>query len=82
MEHIPTEFTALAVDRILSAGRDAFFSISFEPDHFGSFLRQPLHLTVRPFEWWLGLMGEVGTVLDARDLMGEGIFHVKRRGLA
>lgn len=78
MEHLPTEYVALAVARILEAAPKAFFSISFNPDGFGAFIQDTLHLTVRPFEWWLEVFNEVGTVLEARDLLGEGVFYVGR----
>lgn len=81
MEHIPTEFTALAISEILKTVHDdgrAFFSISFGPDNCGQFIGEPLHLTVKPFTWWCNLIREVGTLHDARDLIGDGVFLVGR----
>lgn len=78
MEHIPTAFTALTVDRILGDTGSAFFSVSFVPDNFGDWLGEPLHLTVQSFVWWRDLFAELGDVRVARDLIGEGIFHVVR----
>jgi len=77
MEHIPTEFTMLCVTNMLRACKQVFFSISFQPDHFGAHIGEPLHLTVKPFAWWRDALREVGTVVDARDLLGEGVFVVK-----
>ncbi len=78
MEHIPPEFTMLAVRNALASCKaGVFFSISFSHDSFGVYLRQPLHLTVEPFAWWKDRLGEVGTVIEARDLLGEGVFYVK-----
>lgn len=79
MEHIPTEYVALSVDRILASATKAFFSISFLPDSFGTYIGEPLHLTVRPFRWWCEMFTEIGKLHDARDLMGEGVFYVGRR---
>lgn len=78
MEHIPTEFTALSVSEILRTCGRAFFSIAFTEDGFGDFIGQPLHLTVKPFSWWRDLMGELGTIEDARDQMGSGVFLVRK----
>lgn len=76
MEHIPTEFTALAVSEIVRVCNNSFFSISFTNDHFGEFIGEPLHLTVKPFTWWRDMLREVGTVYEARDLLGDGVFYV------
>jgi len=78
MEHIPTEFVGLAIERILQVAPKAFFSISFTEDHFGDFVGEALHLTVKPFVWWRDLLRELGIVHEARDLMGEGVFYVAR----
>lgn len=78
MEHIPTEFVGLCIERILSATRASFFSIAFTPDNFGNFVGEDLHLTVRPFTWWRDVFRELGMLDDARDLLGEGMFFVRR----
>ena len=79
MEHLPTEFVALTVVSILRAAPAAFLSISFNPDEFGpALLGKSLHLTVRPFLWWRDMLREVCQVEEARDLMGDGIFYVRR----
>ena len=76
MEHIPTEFTALSVQKILQACGHAFFSISFVPDVMGALVGEPLHLTVKPFMWWVDLLRECGSLHEARDMIGEGVFYV------
>ena len=53
MEHIPTEKVGLVLDKIRSCVPKCFFAISFVPDAFGETIGRPLHLTVRPKEWWL-----------------------------
>ncbi len=79
MEHIPPQFTMLVAARIIQcAKKGAFFSISFAPDFFGKFVGAPLHLTVKPFTWWRDSLRELGTVVHAIDLMGEGLFYVER----
>lgn len=76
MEHLPTQFVGLAVQRMLEAADRLFLSISFQQDVHGDALRDRLHLTVKPFAWWRDTLAELGTVLDARDLIGEGVFLV------
>lgn len=80
MEHIPTEYTALAIKNMLSKCANVFLNISFLPDHFGpAILGRPLHLTVRPFEWWRDMLSEVSVVREARDLIGQGVFYVSKQ---
>lgn len=76
MEHIPPEYTMLVIDRIMSNCRQAFFHICFVPDGFGKIVGQPLHLTVMPHEWWRSHLSEFGTVVECRDLMSNGVYHV------
>ncbi len=78
MEHIPVEYTMLVLDRIMSNCRSSFFYICFIPDVFGKFIGQPLHMTVMPFEWWKDRLGEFGKVVECRDLMKHGVYHVAR----
>ena len=78
MEHIPPEYTMLTLDRIMSHCEQAFFHICLIPDGFGKVIGQPLHLTVMPFEWWRDRLGEFGTVVECRDLMANGVYHVVR----
>jgi hypothetical protein len=75
MEHLPKEFTMLAASNMIEQCMSVFFSISFEPDHFGG---GALHLTVENFTWWRDRFREIGTVLEARDMVGEGVFLVER----
>lgn len=78
MEHIPTEYVMLTLDRIASACRTTWFSIALRPDVFGAAIGQPLHLTVRDFEWWRDHLKDVGTVQEARDICGDGIYVVTK----
>lgn len=78
MEHIPPEYTMLVTDRILSACRTTWFQIALLPDSHGELIGQSLHLTVRPFNWWLDRLGSIGNVVDARDLCGRALYVVKR----
>lgn len=78
MEHIPIEYTMLVLDRIMSNCRSVFFHICLVPDGFGKVIGQPLHLTVMPFEWWRDKLGEFGKVVECRDLMANGVYHVAR----
>lgn len=80
LEHIPTEWTMLAVARMLEVSRrGCFFSIAFVPDNYGAFLGTSLHQTVESFVWWKTRLQEVGHVVEARDLLTSGLFLVKPR---
>lgn len=79
LEHVPPEYTMLVVDRIMSACRGvSWLRIALRPDEFGKLIGQPLHLTVRPFDWWLIRLATIGKVMDARDLCGVGLYVVTR----
>lgn len=73
MEHIPPE----KVDAVLTGiaanvKQGAFFNISFEPDDFGSrLIGSPLHLTVRPSEWWAE---SLSCHFPGVQLGGDGVF--------
>ena len=79
MEHIPPEFSMLAVHNMLEGCGAVFFSISFTKDYFGRFVGEPLHMNVQLFTWWRDRLATLGDVVEARDLLGEGIFYVRRR---
>lgn len=78
MEHIPTEYTMLVIDRIVSNCRTSWFQIALVPDVFGAAIGQPLHLTVKPFSWWLERLKGAGKVVDARDLCETALFVVEK----
>src|SRR6266566_1942148 len=79
MEHIPTEYTMLVISRIVSVCRTTWFQIALEPDQFGAAIGQPLHLTVKPFGWWLERLKLAGNVIDARDLCGQALYIVEKK---
>ena len=78
MEHIPPELTGLCISNILRICEKAFFSVSFVPDVMGAKIGETLHLTVKPYLWWLDLFRELGTVIEARDLLTDGVFYVSK----
>ncbi len=77
MEHIPVEATMLTIMQIMDQCDDCFFQICTLPDEFGKAIGEPLHVTVMPFTWWRDGLGEIGEVVDARDFMHAGVFHVR-----
>ena len=79
MEHIPPEYTMLVLANVIDACESVFFSISFQNDIFGKFVGEPLHLTIMPYVWWRDRLAEFGELVEARDLLGEGVFYVRGR---
>ena len=77
LEHIPTEYVGLVLHRIRIQCAQAFLSIGLTDDAFGKVIRDELHLTVKPFDWWRDFLKEFGEVEDARDLGVTGMYHVK-----
>lgn len=75
MEHIPTEFVMLSLSRLCQrAKKGAFFTISLQPDQFGVYIGEPLHLTVQPYVWWRERIKDVATMREQRDFLATGIF--------
>ncbi len=77
MEHIPSEYVMLTLERIREVCGHAFFSIAHLPDSCGEMIGETLHLTVQPFEWWRDRLADIGEVLHGRDMMGESLFYVR-----
>jgi SAM-dependent methyltransferase len=78
MEHLPTEYTMLSLDRIIKACRVSWFQIAHCHDTYGQLIGSPLHLTVQPFAWWRDRIAALGNLVEARDLCGSGLFVVQR----
>ena len=77
LEHLPREFTMLAVQALLSVTRrGAFFTIGLTPDSYGVWVGRPLHETVESFVWWRDRLREFGTLQDARDLGSSGLYYL------
>ena len=56
MEHIPEEDVDAVLTNILQNSLHVFFQISTVEDHFGHAIDEigdHLHLTVKPYTWWL-----------------------------
>lgn len=78
MEHVPTAFTMLVAQNLLSIARcGVFFSICLTPDEFGAFIGKPLHQTVQSFVWWRESLRELGHVRECRDLGLTGLYLVE-----
>lgn len=80
LEHVPMQFTLLAVEQLLRVvDRAVFLSIALVPDSLGVLVGKRLHQTVQPFTWWRDSLREIGVVEEARDLIQAGIFLVRPR---
>lgn len=53
MEHIPTHDVPRVLGNVLRSAQHVFFQISCVDDSCGVLIGHPLHLTVKPYEWWL-----------------------------
>lgn len=77
LEHIPTEYTMFSIARMLEACSTLWLQICFREDNFGQVIDQPLHLTVKPYSWWLLRLSTTAQVVEARDLCNDGLFILK-----
>jgi hypothetical protein len=60
MEHIPPDDVVTVIRNIMGSARSVFFQISTVKDSWGEIISHPLHLTVRPHEWWLNVFQDLG----------------------
>lgn len=80
LEHLPPEFTMLAIHRLLEVtGRGLFLSVGLDLDTWGAWMGTHLHQTIRPYTWWRDNLQELGDVVDARDLFVGATFLVRPR---
>lgn len=52
MEHIPPDDVSTVIANIMNSADKVFFQISTIDDVMGAAINEPLHLTVKPYEWW------------------------------
>lgn len=81
LEHLPVEYTMLAIHNLLNQCRGMFLSICFQDEAFSEIIGDKLHLTIMPFRWWRDSLRQIGNVVEARDLspanrLKEGVFYV------
>lgn len=58
LEHIPESDVDKVLDNCLVACQHTFFQISTVDDVMGGLVGHPLHLTVKPYAWWLKKFNE------------------------
>jgi hypothetical protein len=79
IEHIPPDKTDLAIKNIMGSARKVFFQISTVHDRCGVTIKQELHLTVHPVDWWLDCFSRMGyTVEWSQKTEDSGMFLVTR----
>lgn len=78
MEHIPTEDVPLVMKNILQAAQHVFFQISCVDDTMGASIGETLHMTVKPYKWWLDLFKQFDCVIHwSQDVGGQyALFYV------
>jgi 2-polyprenyl-3-methyl-5-hydroxy-6-metoxy-1,4-benzoquinol methylase len=79
LEHLPQQFTMLAVEQMLRVStQGVFLTIATQPDVFGVWLGKTFHQTVQHFSWWRDSLRELGEVTEARDMIYDALFVVRR----
>jgi SAM-dependent methyltransferase len=78
LEHIPPEYTMLCLDRIIKNCRISWLQIALVEDGMGDSIGEKLHMTVRPFDWWLTRLATLGNIIEARDLLEQGLYVVSK----
>jgi SAM-dependent methyltransferase len=63
MEHLPPEEVDDAIRCMMMAANHIFFQISTVDDVMGERIGEKLHLTVKPYEWWLKKFRDLGAVI-------------------
>lgn len=78
LEHVPPALTMLVVSRLLEVARKGvFLSIGLVPDVFGVWVGKPLHRSLWSYTEWRSLLNTVGTVVESRDLLINGVYLVR-----
>jgi 2-polyprenyl-3-methyl-5-hydroxy-6-metoxy-1,4-benzoquinol methylase len=77
LEHIPLERMGAVLNNIAKHSKIGFFQVCFVDDTFGKKINDTLHLTVKPYSWWRDFLGSYGELVEARDLIENGLFVVK-----
>jgi len=53
MEHIPPEYIDQTLDHMVKlTGKGGYLQVCCVPDNCGKLIRETLHLTIQPAEWW------------------------------
>lgn len=75
MEHVAPEDVNRVLGHILAAAHTVYFQICTVPDHFGAVVGHPLHLTVKPHEWWRERLAALrANILHEEERPGESVF--------
>lgn len=76
MEHIPTDDVDTVLKNICTAVLRVYFNISTMQDNMGVLIGEPLHLTVKPMEWWKEKLESLGFRIDySKDLGASAVFY-------
>ena len=77
MEHIRPHHVDQVISNCLAAAQHVFFQISTVDDKGGDLIGHKLHLTVRPFKWWLKKLKEHNCVIHwSKKTKGGCSFYV------
>ena len=78
LEHIPTEDVPKVIENIMACVPSCFFQVSLVDDAMGVLIGQPLHLTVKPVQWWLEQFAGYDVVSSGSNA-DTACFYVHRR---
>lgn len=68
MEHVPTERVEATLSAIRACVHNkVYFQISLREDGCGKLINDVLHLTVRPYDWWLRMLHKYWDNVDVLD---------------
>jgi SAM-dependent methyltransferase len=78
MEHLPEDEVDNVLNNILNSAHNVFFCIDTQPDVMGARIGEPLHLTVKPYNWWLDKFKERKCYINwSKDFDGQKcVFYV------
>lgn len=77
MEHVREDKVDAVLNNILQSSQHVFFSISTVDDSCGALINEPLHLTVRPFAWWLEQFNKRECVIHwSQETPNAALFYV------
>lgn len=78
LEHIAPQHIETVIKNIMNCAQKVFFQISLVDDEMGALIGETLHLTVKPFKWWVDTFKYLGyEIIMSEDNNNSAVFYVE-----
>jgi hypothetical protein len=76
LEHIPTDDVPKVLDTLFGSCMNVFLQISLVDDVMGALINEPLHLTVKPYGWWVETLKKYGRIQWSENRGHAALFYL------